>query len=127
VLKNPPANVGDIRDTGSITGSGRSGGGGHSNPLHYSCLENPRDNGVWRTMVHRVAKSRTQLKQLSLHVCMHDPLTEYLLVIQVHRPTLDIMTQELCGCRPAVSVLTSPPSDSDTRSGLRLCELCYFL
>ena len=40
VLKNPPANVGDIRDAGSIPGSGISPGGGHSNPLQYSCLEN---------------------------------------------------------------------------------------
>ena len=39
--KNPPANVGDIRDAGSIPGSGRSPGGGHGNPLQYSCLENP--------------------------------------------------------------------------------------
>ena len=41
VVKNPPANVGDLRDTGSIPGSGRSPGGGHGNPLQYSCLENP--------------------------------------------------------------------------------------
>ena len=65
MLKNPPANVRDIRETGSITGSGRSHGGGHGNPLQYSCLENLRDNGAWQTMVHRVAKSRTQLKSPS--------------------------------------------------------------
>ena len=41
VVKNPPANAGDIRDTGSIPGLGRSLGGGHGNPLQYSCLENP--------------------------------------------------------------------------------------
>ena len=41
VVKNPPANAGDIRDTGSIPGLGRSPGGGHGNPLQYSCLENP--------------------------------------------------------------------------------------
>ena len=41
MVKNPPAKVGDIRDTGSIPGSGRSPGGGHGNPLQYSCLENP--------------------------------------------------------------------------------------
>ena len=41
VVKNPPANAGDIRDTGSVPGSGRSPGGGHGNPLQYSCLENP--------------------------------------------------------------------------------------
>ena len=41
VIKNLPANAGDIRDVGSIPGSGRSPGGGHGNPLQYSCLENP--------------------------------------------------------------------------------------
>ena len=42
-VKNPPANVGDIRNVGSITRSGRSPGGGHGNPLQYSCLENYMD------------------------------------------------------------------------------------
>ena len=45
--KNPPANAGDVRDVGSIPGSGRSLGGGHGNPCQYSCLENPTDRGVW--------------------------------------------------------------------------------
>ena len=61
-VKKPPANGGDIRDTGSIPGSGRSPGDGHGNPLQYSCLENPMDRGVWQATVHRVTKSRTQLK-----------------------------------------------------------------
>ena len=43
VVKNPPANAGDIRDKGSIPGSGRSPRGGHGNPLQYSCLETPMD------------------------------------------------------------------------------------
>ena len=43
VVKNLPANAGDIRDTGSIPGSGRSPGEWHGNPLQYSCLENPLD------------------------------------------------------------------------------------
>ena len=47
VVKNPPANAGDIRDAGLISGSGRSPGGGHGNPLKYSCLENPMDRGDW--------------------------------------------------------------------------------
>ena len=47
VIKNPPAIAGDVRDTGSIPGSGRSPGGGHGNPLQYSCLENPMDRGAW--------------------------------------------------------------------------------
>ena len=67
VVKNLPANAGDIRDMGSIPGSGRSAGGEHSNTLQYSCLENPRDKGAWRAPVHRGAKSRTQVKRLSMH------------------------------------------------------------
>ena len=55
--------------TGSIPGSGRSPGGGHGNPLQYSCLENPLDRGAWWETVHRVAKSQTRLKRLSVHTC----------------------------------------------------------
>ena len=47
--------------------SGRSPGGGSGNPLQYSCLENPMDKGAWWATVHRVTKSRTRLKQLSMH------------------------------------------------------------
>ena len=65
--KNLPANAGDIRDAGSIPGSGRSPGGGHDNPLQYSCLENPMDRGAWWATVHRVTKSQTLLKGLSTH------------------------------------------------------------
>ena len=54
------------RDMGSIPGSGRSPGGGHNNPLQYSCLENSMDRGAWWATVHRVAKNWTQLKQLML-------------------------------------------------------------
>ena len=59
VVKNLPANVGDVTDVGSIPGSGRSPGGGHDNPLQYSCLENPMNRGAWWVTVHRVAKSQT--------------------------------------------------------------------
>ena len=55
-VKNLPAKAGDIRDMGSIPGSGRSSGGGHGNPLQYSCLENPMDREAWRAIAHRVAK-----------------------------------------------------------------------
>ena len=57
VVENLPASAGDIRDAGSISGWGRSPGGGDGNPLQYSCLENPMDRGAWRAIVHRVAKS----------------------------------------------------------------------
>ena len=59
VVKKLPANAGDIRDTGSVPGSGRSPGAGHGNPLQFSCLENPIDRGTWRAAVHRVAESDT--------------------------------------------------------------------
>ena len=67
VVKNPPANAGDIRDAGSVSGLGRSPEGGHGNPLQYSCLENPLDKWTWQAIVHRVAKSWTWLKWLSTH------------------------------------------------------------
>ena len=67
VVKNPPAKAGDVKGMGLISGLGRSPGEGNGNPLQYSCLENPRDRGAWRATVHRVAKSRTRLKQLSMH------------------------------------------------------------
>ena len=57
MVKNPPANAGDTGDLGSIPGSGRCPGIGNSNPLQYSCLENPMDRGVWRATVHGVAES----------------------------------------------------------------------
>ena len=59
VVKNPPANAGDIRDMGLIPGSGRSHGEGNGNPLQYSCLKNSMDRGVWQATVHGVAKSQT--------------------------------------------------------------------
>jgi len=62
VVKNPPASAGDARDIDLIPGSGRSPGGGHGNPLQYSCLENPMDRGAWQATVHGVAKSQTRLK-----------------------------------------------------------------
>ena len=48
VVEKPPADAGDLRDTGSIPGSGRSPGGGHANPLQHSWLENPIDRGAWQ-------------------------------------------------------------------------------
>ena len=57
VVKSLPANAGDIRDVGSIPRSERSPGGGHGNPLQYSCLENPTFIGAWGAAVHRIAQS----------------------------------------------------------------------
>ena len=61
LVKNLPTNAGDVRDLSSITGSGRSLGGGHGNPLQFSCLENPMDRGAWQATVHGVTKSWTRL------------------------------------------------------------------
>ena len=65
VVKNPSANTGDIRDTGSIPGSERSPGKGNGNWFQYSCLENPMDSGAWWATVHRIAKGRIWPKRLS--------------------------------------------------------------
>ena len=56
MVKNPLANIGDMRDLGSIPGWGRSHGGGHGSSLQYSCLENPMDRGVQQATVHGVAE-----------------------------------------------------------------------
>ena len=57
MLKNPCANAGDVGDVGSIPGWGRSPGEGNSNPLQYSCLENPMDREAWKATVHGVTGS----------------------------------------------------------------------
>ena len=62
MVKNLPANAGHTGDTSSIPGSGRSPGGGHGNPLQYSCLENSMDGGDWRATVHGVTKSPEPLR-----------------------------------------------------------------
>ena len=67
MVKNLLANAGDIRDAGSIPELGRPPGGGRSNPLQYSCLENPTDRGAWWPTVHRVAKSWIRLERLGIH------------------------------------------------------------
>ena len=67
LVKSLPTNAGDGRDLGLILGSERSPGGGHGNTLQYSCLENPMDKGAWQVTVHRITKSQTRLKQLSMH------------------------------------------------------------
>jgi len=57
VVKNPPANAGDVRNIGSIPGSGRFPRGGHGNPLQYSCLENLMDRAAWWATLYRDPKS----------------------------------------------------------------------
>ena len=59
VVKNPPANAGDVKDAGSIPGLGTSHGVGNGNPFQYSCLENSMDSGDWWAKIHGVAKGQT--------------------------------------------------------------------
>ena len=59
MVKSLPADAEDVRDAGSIPGSGRSPGGGHGNPLRYFSLENSMDRGAWWASVHRVTKNQT--------------------------------------------------------------------
>ena len=72
MIKNLLADAGDIRDVGSIPGSGRSLGEGNSNPLQYSCLENPTDGAAWWATVHRVAIAAAKSLQLCPTLC--DPI-----------------------------------------------------
>ena len=83
VVKNLPANAraGDVRDTGLIPGLGRTPGGGNDNPLQYSSLGNPTDRGAWWFTIHRVTKSQTQLKQLS----MYSGLKQYTCIISLFK------------------------------------------
>ena len=60
-VKNPPANAGDVKDAGSIPGSGRCPEEGNSNPPQYSCLENPTDRGAWGATVHGATKKRARV------------------------------------------------------------------
>ena len=64
--KEPTCQFRRHREVGSIPGWGRSPGLGDGNPLQYSCMENSMDRGAWWPIVHRVAKSQTQLKRLSM-------------------------------------------------------------
>ena len=60
-----------VREAGLILWSGRCPGGGHGNPLQYSCLENLMDRGAWQATLCRVTKSQTRLKQFSMHTHLH--------------------------------------------------------
>ena len=75
VVKNPPADAGDVRDAGSIPGLERSPGGGHGNPLQYSCLENPMVRGAWWATVHGVTESDTTEQLSTAHAQQERPST----------------------------------------------------
>ena len=79
MVKNPPANAGEVRDAGLIPGSGKSPEGGNGNSLQYSCLGNPVDRGAWRATVHGVLKSRTWLSNWA-----HASLTSQVIRREIH-------------------------------------------
>ena len=76
MVKNPPANAGDVRDMGLTPQLGRPPRGGNGNPCQYSCLENPMDRGTWQVRVHGVAKSWTPLRDKHAHCFFHMLLME---------------------------------------------------
>ena len=117
VVKNPPASAGDVKDAGSIPGLGRSPGGGSGNPLQYSSLENPMDRGAWWAIIHRVAKSQTQLKRLSPHAKL---LYNVVLVSAVQWSELAICIN----ISPPTPLLPSHPSRSQRWDP---CVCSYFL
>ena len=131
VVKNQPASAGNLRDTGSIPGSGRFPGGGHGNPLQYSCLENPMDGGDWRVTVHRVAKGQTQMKPLSMHAftdinSRDSPMqkvstmtiTFFPVHLRLYYPTQDLGTLILTG----ISVLSSMVPNSTSISTRKMIK-----
>ena len=100
VVKNLPANAGDLRYKVSILGLGRFPGVGNGNPLHYSCLENSMDRGAWWAMVHRVTKSWTWLSDF------HFPLFKEKMGFQGgsgdKEPTCQSRRQKRCGSIPGL-------------------------
>ena len=87
MVKNPPANTGD---TVSVLGSGRSPGEGNSNPLQYSCLKNPMNDGAWQATVYGVTKSQTWLKDwghiLSFYLCLRHYQIFLVWLLHLHTP-----------------------------------------
>ena len=124
MVKNPPANAGCIKDMGLIPESERSPGGGHGNPLQYSCPEDLLDRGAWWVTVHRVAESWTLLKWLSTQT--HKSNTPYLLCF-----VLKLMIQRFLlnqykvhkELKALSCVLVLLPSSSSTFSLERSCHL----
>ena len=78
--------TGDARDTGSITGSGRSPGGGNGNPLQYSCLKNPMDRGAWQATVYGV-KRADKTERLNMHT-QEIEIRSYSLEENIYKPSL---------------------------------------
>ena len=83
MLKNLDASAGELRDPGSIPGSGRWPGGGHGNLLQYSCLENSMDRGAWKATVHGATESG-MTEHTHTHTHTHKYIHTYTLVQQLN-------------------------------------------
>ena len=122
VVKNPPANAGDLRVAGLILGLWRSPRGRHSNPLQYFHLENPMNKGAWKATVHSVPKSWTGLKQLWMHIM--DNIHIY---IQPLKELVGVVIQSLSGVwlftTPWTSAHQAPLSFTVSQSFLKLMSI----
>ena len=124
--KESTCNAGDAGDLGSIPGSGRSPGGGHSNPLQDSCLENSMDREAWRATVRRVTKSQTRLKRRSTHrqgqsgLCNKSGQNQHAtvgLISEVESLVVVFMGE----WRSVLSPRDPQPSEPFTPGGLQVC------
>ena len=104
MVKNIPASARDVRDAGLIPGLGRYPGGGHGNPLQYTCLEKLMDRGAWWATVHVVTKSWIRLKQLSM--AQYSKMTPNMFRIKFK---LSAMTHKVL---PDLDSATSPTSSA---------------
>ena len=111
VVKNLPANDGDVEDMGLIPGLGRFSGGWHGNPVQYSFTENPADRGAWWATVHRVAKSQTRLKQLSTHTCLSSGRNSTL-IIWLTQNILTVFNGEVIKTVVQVKLLLNPSREN---------------
>ena len=103
VVKSPPANAGDLKGAGSISGSGRSPGKGNGNPPQYSCLDNSMDRGTWWATVLGVSKSQTRLSRCWM---MEKPSHQFLffsifhLFIHFWLPVSSLQHMDFSSCCP---------------------------
>ena len=104
--KTQLANVQDVRDAGSIPGLRRSSGGGHDNPLQYSCLENPMDRGAWWATVQRVSESDTTEAHMHTHTLQEHRILNILSTSRVES-ALDLPNTEYPG---SICVTRGPDS-----------------
>ena len=136
VVKNPPAKVGDVRDLSSVSGSGRSPGREHGNPLQYSCLENPMDKGACWATVHRVEKGRTHEPACTSESFQSCPTLCDAMDCTPPGPLFISFSRDLCNpvikpASPALqadSLLTElPGKPTEAEKELKSQEFCFIL